>query len=314
MKAQQLIVGVDGGGTKTTAWLALCDASGVTVVGRATVGGSNIQAVGADAAKANLLQAINGAFQSSGRLPERLECLCVGSAGSARADARAQLTQFLEERLDVAQLLLVSDAELLLAAAAEDGVGIALIAGTGSLAWGRNSSGMTARAGGWGFLLGDEGSAFAVGRAGVSAALRSVDSTGPMTLLAERICEHFRVDGPDALVSKVYGATDPRLEIASAAPVVFAAADAKDRIAVEIVHTAAQHLALLLTAAARQLQLPDSAALAMAGGLLVHQPAYRQLVCDLTAEQGWIPAQPQVITEPVAGAIQIAADQVRQKR
>jgi len=78
--------------------------------------------------------------------------------------------------------------------------------------------------------------------------------------------------------------------------------------------TAAQHLALLLTAAARQLQLPDSAALAMAGGLLVHQPAYRQLVCDLTAEQGWIPAQPQVITEPVAGAIQIAADRVRQMR
>ena len=179
MPRSQLLLGVDGGGSKTVAWLATGDpGESPRTLGRGAAGPSNPLAVGFDTALANLDTAIDAAFRDAQSARCRVAAATLGLAGSDRGTVREKVEQWAcgefreasgeyrgaSDRQLAERVVIVHDAALVLAAAVGNSSGIALISGTGSLVFGRDTAGRTARAGGWGWLLGDEGSGFALRR------------------------------------------------------------------------------------------------------------------------------------------------------
>ncbi len=160
----RLIFGIDGGGTRTSAFLANVSRPD-DILGQGTAGPSNQRAVGPRMAMNNLDLAVQEAFSNARIDRQTVAAACLGLAGADRISDRSVVQDWAQEARLAEKIQVVNDAMPLLHAGAGDGYGIALIAGTGSLAWGRNPQNQTARSGGWGYLFGDEGSAFAIGRA-----------------------------------------------------------------------------------------------------------------------------------------------------
>ena len=302
-----LVLGIDGGGTGTVALLA--DPAG-GVIGRGEAGPSNMQAVGAVAALAALDAATAAAFAAAGRPRRTVRAACLGLAGAGRADDQTVIRDWAERTGLAASLRVTGDADLLLAAAG--GWGVAVIAGTGSIAHARSPDGRTARAGGWGYLLGDEGSGYAIAVAGLRAAARSADGRGRTTVLTERLLAALGLSRPEELVGAVYRDAS-RARLAALAPVILDVAAAGDPTADEIVRTAVGELADAVAAAARSLGFGPTFPVALAGGLLVSSASYRKRFlaalgeCDLRAE----PAT--VVTEPAEGAVQLASEASRER-
>ena len=138
LQSRQLVLGIDGGGTKTAATLAVVsDDQNFHVVGRGTAGASNLNAVGLDAAAVELQRAVERAFQSAGVEPHPVSVLCMGMAGAGRSAEQNAWTEWAVEKRFAEEVVVVTDAETVLAAGTPAGTGVALIAGTGSLAFGK---------------------------------------------------------------------------------------------------------------------------------------------------------------------------------
>ena len=310
--SEPLVIGVDGGGTKSVAWLApLDDSSGQTVLGRGLAGPGNPRAAGFDVAQANIDAAIGAAFAEA-KLPRATAAAaCFGLAGAGRAAEQEQIAAWATGRGIAARVRVCHDAEPILAAAAPDNVGIALIAGTGSLAWGRNAAGVTARAGGWGYLLGDEGSGYAIALAGLRAAMRAADGRGPQTDLLAGLLLKLGAASSHELVAMVYAPEMSREQLAALAGVVFDYSTT-DELAGTIVSSAAWDLGELVVAVVRELSFSHSGyTLAMSGGALLHQPNYRDsvlsaLYMQLQLQKLSPPSQCIVVAEPVVGAVRLA--------
>jgi N-acetylglucosamine kinase-like BadF-type ATPase len=300
-----LLIAVDGGGTKTDCRLAVFEGD-LRVLGRGLAGPSNLRALGPDRALGNLDAAVSAAFASAGleRCPAAAACLAL--AGADRTSEQMQILEWAGSARLADQLRIVNDAVPLLSVGSGDGTGVALIAGTGSLAWGCNSSGRTARAGGWGYLLGDEGSAYAIGNAALRAVLMQADGRGPHTMLTDTILATLEISRPSAIVERVYGAVVSRQVIAELAPLVFAAATRHDAAASEILQHAASQLAAMATAVVQTLQLNTPLQLACTGAVLLNQHAYRSQVA--AAVQSTLGETPVIncVPEPVLGALQLA--------
>jgi N-acetylglucosamine kinase-like BadF-type ATPase len=288
------VAGVDGGGSKTLA--VVTDQSG-RERGRATAGSSNYTVVGGDEAAAQITRAVTEAVRKAGgKLP--LRSAWVGLSGVDRPGAREQLAPLLQPL--AGELRLTNDAELI-SGALPNRVGVVLIAGTGSIALGRNGDGKTARAGGWGHLIGDEGSGYDLGRRAISAAAQAADGRGPETALLDAVLRHWQLDDPMAMIGRVYGSFD-KAEIAALSSLVFAAARDGDLVAREIVATAASELATAVIAVTDRLRFPDGTlALALAGGLLTGEASYRDLVLRRVRRQRRV-AQHHVVADPALSA------------
>lgn len=164
MSSPALVIGIDGGGTHTVALVA--EAATGTVVGRGTSGPSNIQAVGVDAALVELDRAVGSAFAAAKLPRRRAAAACLGLAGIDLNEG-LDIIQNWADRVSLAQKIrIANDATLLFAAGTPEGWGLAVICGTGSIAFTLDRDGKDGRAGGWGYLLGDEGSAWLVGLSG----------------------------------------------------------------------------------------------------------------------------------------------------
>jgi N-acetylglucosamine kinase-like BadF-type ATPase len=206
----------------------------------------------------------------------------------------------LAERIDV-----VSDAALVLAAGTPDGWGLALVAGTGSIAWGRTADGREDRAGGWGYLLGDEGSGYALALAALRAVVRAADGAGALTALGERLLGRMGLREARELVAVVYGGALDRAALAALAPVVVESAD--DAVAAGIVEEQARELARTGAAAARRLGFAGRAfPLALAGGLLVDCDGFRRRVLEALRQEGLRPEPVMAVSEPAEGAVRLA--------
>jgi glucosamine kinase len=266
-----LVAGVDGGGSKTLA--VVVDRAG-RERGRATAGASNYTVVGAEHTVAEVTRAVTEATRrAGGALP--LRALWVGLSGVDRPGARDLLAPPL--RSLATDVRLTNDAELVFGAL-DGAVGVVLIAGTGSIALGRDRTGTTIRAGGWGHLIGDEGSGYDLGRQAIQAAARAADGRGPATALLDAILRQWELDRPLAMIPRVYGAGD-KAEIAALSMVVFAAAREGDPVARRIMAGAAGELALAAGAVGDRLAFPDNRLpLALAGGLLAGEADYRAMV------------------------------------
>lgn len=311
MEASQFVLGVDGGGTKTVAWLApLAADGGQTALGRGQAGPGNPRAAGFSVAQANIDAAIAAAFADAGIPRQPVAAACFGLAGAGRAAEQQQITDWALGRRIAERINVTGDAEPILATAAPDNTGVVLICGTGSLAWGRNAAGQTARCGGWGYLLGDEGSGYAIALAGLRAAVRAADGRGPATELLPAFMQRLGAASPEELVGRVYAADMKREGLAGLASLVFECRSS-DPVATQIVADAAGSLAELVVTVVRQLHLPPSdVTLALAGGTLVHQPQYREQLLSALKHafemQGARPIRWTIVEQPVQGAVALA--------
>ena len=189
-------LGIDGGGTRTAAWLA--DGEG-KFLARAESGPSNPLKVGLRAAEREILKAFRACLRAAGfpaaaaraSRPPVLRAVCAGYRESTGALVHRPLLAWMRRHIPARRYLLTSDAAIALAAAVRDAPGIIVIAGTGSIAFARDDQGKLLRAGGWGIPFDDRGSGYDLGRKAVAAALEAFDGRGPHTILMERICRHL---------------------------------------------------------------------------------------------------------------------------
>lgn len=299
--ASDLTIGIDGGGTKT---VALLSRDG-NAIGRGEGGPSNLQTAGSRAF-ASLDDAVRSAFDAAGLARQSVGVACMGLAGADRPGDRARLLDW-ASRVRLAQHVeITTDGALLLAAGTPDGWGLAVVAGTGSIVIAKDQAGNMLRAGGWGPLLGDEGSAYKLTLAGLQAVTLAADGRGPATKLAERFLAALAVPTPQAMVPKVYGEMD-RPALAALAHVVVESADGGDPVAESIVQRFVNELADAVHCALRR-AFGDAKAvpLALSGGMLLAFATYRDRFLAALASGGITPTPLTLIEEPALGAVKLA--------
>jgi glucosamine kinase len=233
-------LGIDGGGTKTTCGVG--DES--RVLATAVAGPSNIVRVGPELARESLLAAVRQACAAAGITPAQVARTCVGGSGAARAELAEAVRSFLAEIIST-PIDVVGDMEIALEAAFGAGTGVIVIAGTGSIAYGRNELGRTARAGGWGFAIGDEGSAHWIGRETVRAVLRASDEDEERAASSPLTAALFQAWGVRSLSDLARAANSiPPPDFAALFPAVQAS---NEEIAKAVLARAGQELAALAT-------------------------------------------------------------------
>lgn len=290
-----IVIGADAGGTATTAAVWRDGQE----VGRARGGAGAMRPGRAVAAAARIADAVRHAL--TGPRLVRGGILVVGAAGAGRHEEREELRSALRTHDLADRLVVTSDVDLALAAAFGTGPGLLLIAGTGSIATLRTPDGTVRRAGGLGWQIGDEGSAYWIARRALQAMGRTQDGRGETTLLSERIPAALRLPSQAAVAR--WSVTAAPGEVAALAPVVVAAAEAGDATARAILGEATAELVALVQSLAGgvpELQVALSGGLAKPGG-----PLHARLVEGIAATAGLRVLGHAV--DPVAGALVLAA-------
>ena len=296
-------LGFDGGGTKTDC--CLLDGRGA-VVGEGHGGPANPLRSGYDGAFASLREAAADAIASANIRPAEITRVCAGLAGAGRQNVVRHMLEFLSQEFPDALTRVVADYEIALEAAVGSRPGVVLIAGTGSVAYGRNAAGETARGGGYGSWIGDEGSAFEIGRRAVAAVARSRDADGPVTVMAEMISAHLACPDWDELMVRIMNHPDdvfPKLF-----PVVAAAANFDDSAAKEILFASAIGLGNLAMIVVRRLGMKSQQfPLVKCGGVFGHSQVLDSLL-DSVLASGALRAQIATLEiSPSIGAARLAA-------
>jgi len=273
----QYIIGIDGGGTKTEAVLA--GAGGVPVE-HFTTGPSNPHTVTFAQTEARLAEIVDHFLARPGVSPSSIRAICAGIAGVAKAEELHRAAGFLEnyaaERSAGWRIFIRNDAEIAIMAAAGVPHGMIAISGTGSIVYGITPEGETARVGGWGHLLGDEGSGYAVGLKTLQAAMQSYDGVLPGTMLVPMIAERLSLSGIDGLKSYIYRPEIGKRNIAEFAALCIDAAGRGDETARRILETAARELAVLALALRRKQPGLAGVPIALSGSMFTRSPIYRQ--------------------------------------
>ena len=251
----RLYLGVDGGQSSTK---AVIGDEARRIIGSGVGGPCNHAAAGEGRARLErgVRESLEAACGDAGLDAAAVcfEAACFGMSGGPE-DKHAILAPILRTR----RLIVTTDAVIALAGATSAGVGIAVIAGTGAIAFGRNAEGRVARAGGWGYVFGDEGSGFDTVRQAMRAALRMEEGWGPPTRLRAALLGATGARDANDMLHRFYGDEWPRARVAALGPLVDAAALEGDGVAIEILSRAAQELALLTVAVRRQLWKPGEA-------------------------------------------------------
>ena len=242
-------LGIDGGGTKTRCVLA----DETTVLAKAMSGGSNIVRLGETQAREALHTAIHQVCATAKISPNRISAICIGAAGAARPEMAAKIRGILAELTPANALTsieVVGDTEIALEAAFGTGPGVIAIAGTGSIVYGRDAAGHTARAGGWGFAVSDEGSGHWIGRRAISAILTAHDQ-GLETALTAMVLQAWKLNTIDELVQHANSTPPP--DFPRLFPIVLRAADKADPIPRDLLADAGAKLANLAAIVVRRL-------------------------------------------------------------
>jgi N-acetylglucosamine kinase-like BadF-type ATPase len=264
--SNQLVLGIDGGGTKTEA--VVMDMDGAEL-GRAYAGSTNWNSVGVETALTHLTQAVDGALARSGVTRAAIVSVCIGAGGVDRPPDRARMTAWLAALFPSARLTIHNDAVIALAAGTGGEVyGVVLISGTGMIVYGFDRDGNRRRAGGWGALLGDPGSGYALGTAVLKAVTWAVDGRAPQTMLTDRLLSHLGMQQPQQLVAWAYENIAWE-RFAALAPLAIECAEAGDAVAQSILDKGAEGLAIAVNAVLEGLQLQsEPIPLILAGGML----------------------------------------------
>lgn len=260
-------LGIDGGGTKTTA--IICDEN-AQLISRFVGESINYNSVGMETARKNLKATVDGVLPND----VKLNAAFIGmSAISERADD--EFTKKLcKGIIDCNKITMDSDVYIGLEAMRCDGSAAMVISGTGSMAVGRLPDGEIIHTGGWGYILGDEGSGYAICIDALRAAICGYEGSAEKTLLTDAVKEHYQVNDMLELIDIFYDPPMPRSEIAKLAPIVFKCSE-NDGVADAIIRNHAQLLAN--TVSALLSQLPEGTPLGLWGGIFENYEKFRNL-------------------------------------
>jgi N-acetylglucosamine kinase-like BadF-type ATPase len=300
------VLGIDAGGTKTVCLLSDRERH---IVAESRGPGANLQSSGELELEKVLYQVMESVL---GDRPARPAAICLGIAGVDREDDARVVREIMRRISPGSRVLVVNDALVALVAGVGRAPGIVVMSGTGSIAYGRDGRNRAARAGGWGHVIGDEGSGYWIGRHAVMAVVRAVDGRGPRTRLTEDVLQHFGVDDATAFVRIVYDRDAPRKSVATVCPVVQRARDAGDAVATDILERAAEELTLAAGSVASRLDMRgDEFSFILAGGAFQAVP---WLVEELARRLIEVAPRCQVrplSEEPAMGAVSLALDEAR---
>jgi glucosamine kinase len=246
-------LGIDGGGTKTRCVLG----DETMVLATAMSGGSNIVRLGETQAREALHTGVRQVCATANISPAQIRAICIGAAGADRPEMAAKIRRILVELISetapetaLPKIEVVGDMTIALEAAFGAGPGVIVIAGTGSIAYGRDADGRTARAGGWGFAISDEGSGHWIGRRAISAILSAHDQ-GLETALSAMILQAWKLNTLDELVQQANSTPPP--DFPRLFPIVLRAADEGDSSARDLLTDAGAKLASLAAIVVRRL-------------------------------------------------------------
>jgi glucosamine kinase len=309
-------LGIDGGGTKTRCVLG----DETMVLATAMSGGSNIVRLGETQARGAVHTAVRQVCATANISPAQISAICIGAAGAARPEIAAKIRTILVELISeiapeiaLTKIEVVGDMTIALEAAFGTGPGVIAIAGTGSIVFGRDANGHTARAGGWGFAISDEGSGHWIGRRAISAILSAHDQ-GLETALTAMVLQAWKLNTLDELVQQANSTPPP--DFPRLFPIVLHAADEGDSIARDLLTDAGANLAALAAIVVRRLA-PDCPAailpvsmlsvatlpVAMTGSVFRQSPDVRQVFYNTL--QTNLPGLDvrQDIVDPIEGAL-----------
>ena len=296
-------IGIDGGGTKTDC--VILNAEG-TVIGEGRDGPSNALRSGYDAAFRSIGGAAAEALKVARLQTGDISSVCTGLAGASQRNVVRRMMVFLTREFPRATTHVTTDHEIALEAAVGVGPGIVIIAGTGSAAYGRNAAGATARSGGYGPWVGDEGSAFEIGRRGVAAVARTRDLDAPVTLLTEMIPAALECPDWEDLLQRIM--KNPDDVFPKVFPVVAEAADSEDSSAKEILFAAAIGLGNLAMNVARRLKMKEEEfPLVKCGGVFGRSKMLDALLDSVLASGAPQAKISRLEISPAVGAARIAA-------
>ena len=294
-------LGIDGGGTKTECVIG----DDQRVLASSIEGTIKIKKVGVKVANQALEAAIQEACKQAGIAPREIARTCIGLAGSSIPEVADWAYRAIRQIVpgDVA---VVNDTVIAHRAAFSGGPGVLVIAGTGSNVLGVNERGESARAGGWGPIISDEGSGFWIGRRAVAQAMRTHDRGRPTELL-NAIKQAWKLATLEEVVSMANA--NPPPDFASLLPEILRCSDSGDAVAREILRSAAEELAqLAMVVITRLWPSSEEVAVAVTGGVFSHSPEIRQAFGELVcAGRATVRLNPQPV-HPVMGALAMARD------
>jgi N-acetylglucosamine kinase-like BadF-type ATPase len=248
------VIGIDGGGTKTA--LKLADENG-SVVLTMEGGPCNINSMGKEAISKMMKELVNDTLEKAQLTIEDVKTLCIGTAGVDRPSDKAIIEEIIRKTGFKGRTIITNDAVTALYGGVGGAEGVILISGTGSICYGRNSEGETKRAGGWGHIIGDEGSGYYIGIGAINRIARGCDGIEERTVMTDLILEHLKLETATGLIDYVYRSGAGKSEIASLARLVDEAYKQGDMLAEEILLKAAFELFLLSKAVVDGLKLSN---------------------------------------------------------
>lgn len=259
------VIGIDGGGTKTLAYIGNSNGKIITSF---SSGPSNYQSIGIDRAKQSLTEVISQLCKHVGISIEDLELLSLGMAGVDRQQDKTILTKLIRSIGVKSDIILNNDVVCELVGANGKSHGIITISGTGSISYGIDTKGKTVRVGGWGHILGDEGSGYDIGKNALKAIFRSYDKRDKETILTEKVLDFLNLNKVDEIIGYVYNNKLTKEHIARIAPLVIKGASENDAVSIRILDNAVDCLVEITQAVINQLEFKETINLTYGGGIL----------------------------------------------
>ena len=300
------LIGFDCGATKTDC--ALADING-NILYTTTGGAANYLVTGTAGTSKIILSLLNNCIKKINADYSKIENIVIGAAGAGRREDADKLENslykiFSADGIKLKSLKVVSDAQIALQGAFPTEAGCILIAGTGSIIYGKDEKGTIYRAGGFGRLLGDEGSGYSIGRKGLQAAAKHFDGRGDETFIVKLIEEKYSIKTSDELITKVY---NKNFDIASIAEVVIIAAENEDLIAHHILHEESEELIHHISTMTKKVDTIDLR-VSFAGSLISNNNIYSDMLREKIKTS--LPSVKIVAPKhsPIEGAILLAKD------
>lgn len=299
------VLGIDGGGTHSR--LIGMDQQGREIA-RAQGASTNIESNPLGTVQRHMAQLVSAFFDQTGLRSMQCAGLCIGTAGVDTASSLYKVENALRALEYPFPVQVTNDAVIALYAATRGAPGLMLVSGTGSIGYGIGANGRQWRVGGFGYLVGDEGSAYWLAREAVAAALKAFDHSGPPTALGQALCAQAGLDGMEEMVDFVYQKN--KSDLARLAAAVTLAHQQGDAVAAGIMRRACAALENIVVTLVNELALHHTACpLLLGGGLLLNNPWLRDCVSAKIAARYPLLAPQPLQKEAVWGAAYMAARQ-----
>jgi N-acetylglucosamine kinase-like BadF-type ATPase len=302
------VFGVEGGGTKTTG--AIADLN-MKILSKKIGGPSNFLMISTEESSKNIFDIFSACTKDADINPIDVEVAMFGLTGAGRINDQEKMRKDFRDYtrakgFEFRKVIVDSDARISLEAAFPNIPGMILISGTGSILFGKNSAGDIFRVGGWGRIVGDEGSGYYIGKAGLNVISKTIDGREGKNLIFKLINQKFNLDSLENVVSAIY---KENFDIASLAPIVLQAAEKKDPLALKIVNEAVNELFLHVTIMLKKLKMKNKTGISFIGSILTNDTIVRKKLIGKIKKRLSKIIIKETENEPVYGAVVIALNQ-----